>query len=355
MLANLVRKFPVAFGRSISSLSLRHATLAWAAAFSQLHLPYAERIQYHLETASKALHANFISETLDEADLYAASILTYFSCICIDLENFEARLKWVGLIMHKLSVKLANRCSSNHLWKFFPLARDLILEGSRRLAHTNDLVITFSYFSARVSPMGPTSFQDRALYIDELFGYDPTQQQAFSHTIWHHCTALRRSFRDTIERKIKNKPGTSFHVQALVSEVKADINSDKMRDIVERLSFHQTLSEYNHQIDTKYQSSRLALLLRRFCLHLIILLEADDVIQGISSREAISSALSILQLVDYGWLDPNSYIYLWMPEIPLCFCRHIIIRILWTVGLTLTTSETFSEGTFPLLYGLRCN
>src|SRR5204862_5837288 len=149
LISNLFRKFAYIFSPSIGSESLRQATLAWAAAFLPPDPSNYDRMEYYSTCAGRALRTKS-SETIDESDIYAASLLTILSCLYLDRQKSEIHLKGFLAIIDEFSKKLLKQEMSgqlstvHHLSMFMPLVRDLIIEASRCSHVPNTLVIQFS-------------------------------------------------------------------------------------------------------------------------------------------------------------------------------------------------------------------
>lgn len=303
-------------------------------------------MEHHSTRAGRALSAKIINDAMDEADLYAALLLTLLSCLYKDVPKFIVHLNGFVAILKELTRKASNHGKNRHLSRvghlssvFLPLARDLILEMSRRLRNTNDLVIEFSYTSQL--SIGSPTFEQRIQYHDELLGTDPHNYLSFCHAVWHHLTVLRRYFRHAVFQHIENLK-LKFSVQVLVSEIKADLRSHSIQYIVVRLLSlkHDPLAFINSS-DSSYDLFTFTLLLYHFCFLLIIMMEAETVSQGAISLEATSLATLMLPPIDDTWLEPNTY----DPNVvPWGVRGPVLIRILCILGLTIR-AERFPEGT----------
>src|SRR5947207_3048153 len=89
----------------------------------------------------------------------------------------------------------------HHFSMFMPLIRDLIIEASRCSYLSNTLVIQFSTTCQQI--IGPAGFNDRRRYYYKLFGLDFHSRNTFCNSIWHHCTVLRRCFREAVFAQIE--------------------------------------------------------------------------------------------------------------------------------------------------------
>lgn len=342
-MASLLRKFGCIYSPSIRSHSLRQATLAWAAAFVASGPSAYDRVLNHSMSAGRAL-MNKTPETIDEADLFAAWLLCLLSCTYSNTEQFEIHLNGFMAMMKLLKKRNWSQGeygelskTGYHLSILLPLSRDMITEMSRWTAISNDLMIKFSYISHQL--IGPVSSRQHAQYHNEFFGVDSLQCHAFSGSIWDHYTVLRRCFRDTLFRQIVGGKTSTF-VQVLVSEINVDLLSQ--RGTVDQL-YIQT--QQPDQVPGSQDFPRFAMTLYDTCCLLILLLQAENVIEGAASPEAVVFATSILQLIEDRWLAPGS-IDLLVGRSPRGLSTLILVRILCVTGLVLN-SKTYPRGTLP--------
>ena len=306
-----MRKLAYIFSPSISSEPLRQATLACAVAFLPPNLSNYDRVEYYSTCAGRALRTKN-SDTIDESDIYAVSLLMVLSCVFLDGPKFEIHLKGFLAIMDEVSKKTWNRekasklSTIDHLWMFLPLVRDLIIEMSRIIYIPNSLVVHFS--SACQHIIGPASFKGRAQYYQELFGVDPYQRNTFCNSVWHHCTVLRRCFREVVSAQIEGQ-GMNTTISRLVAEAKVDLLSSDMEAVVCRLLMTYSKSGRDSRSSVENDDAmEFALLSYAFCSLLIILLQHDTLIQGLTSPKASRLARSMLHLIEDKWLAEWKFI-----------------------------------------------
>lgn len=333
LLADLLRKFRVIFGPSISSLSLRHAILALAATLS----PFTElgnNREAHTESSCRALMT--VRTTVDEADLFAAFLLALVSCVRGDFSTFLIHLKGVAALMNEL-VKSSSNGYLNQLHIFWPLARDILLESSRTFLRANVYVIWF--FTTCRGLIGPQNLLSRIRYLRELNVTDPQGKYAFLQTVWQYSVVLRSCFRETLYRQLHGSENMVGEIESMVSELKADLCSNEMTKIIAGLKFNTGYDE-NHPLDSGVDLCFYALLIHQFCHLLITLVEAKTLIQGTKSSEAEIYALLILHLTNSEWLNDDSSLESIFPR---SLSRFFVPRILSIAGLVLT-KERFPHG-----------
>jgi hypothetical protein len=337
IMGSLLKKFATIFSPAINSASLRHATLAFAIAFTPPTFFDEERLEYHSIQACKVFLIK-TPATLDESDLFAAFLLTFLACVYKDLFRFGIHLKGFVAILKELRNKAIKDSEASRLGIFWPLALDLILEGSRQLRGSNDLVIEFCFLSQQL--LGPQSFMRRANYTLELFGKDTERDFAFLQAVWQHTATLRRCFRDTVWRRHWHGEKIKPLVKSVVLEAKTDLESQEMMavvlDLFKRRSQRGTCNDVNHNL------MMFMLLLHQFCGLLVFLLESETVIQHGGSTEGASFAMGILQLVQPEWLLSEA-VY---DVFPLYYAKTLVARILWIAGLILTRQD-HPDGTPP--------
>ena len=342
LVGNLFRKFAFLFGTSINSKSLRHAALAWAAAFVRPanDFRFWEQMQHHSTCVARALKSKTES-TIELADLYAAFLLTLLSGSYDDGARYVIHLRGVKAILAILSDTISEQRKS--LTIFLPLVRDLLLETSRFVgAHflpNHEILEIMVFFQ---SAIGAVTHIQRDGYFDVLFGAESRMQFTFLQAIWHHTTTLQRCFRDSLTRQVDDGIGNSPVVQSLVAEIKSDLQSIKVKEIVNQLVILQSLpsAETANHIAHDSSMSMYALLLHRFCWYLIAILEEESILGSLSSIRVASSASALLPLVDETWLVGD----LVQPvPTPLHLRRGVVVRILWMVGLVMDPKK-YPEG-----------
>lgn len=280
-------------------------------------------------------------KTIDEGDLYAASLLSILSCVHFDSFKFGIHLNGTIAIMNEFSRNVTGRAPlSRFSTLFFPLLRDLIIEMSRHVYGPSTDIIQFLNTSRNI--MGPIRFQNRAQYHSELYGIDFHRHNSFSHAIWHHCTVLRRCFREVLIQQIE-RGDTSISVLSLISEVESDLKS---ANLVWKVKSSSLVDPQAGRIQDELTFT---LLLYDFCIFLTILSQARTIIKGSLSPEAISLARSMLHRLESRWLDLSAVDFITAP--PAQLRRFVLIRILWMVGLSLNL-QRHPQGTFRYKYVL---
>jgi hypothetical protein len=338
IMGSLLKKFATIFSPAINSSSLRHATLAFAIAFTPPTFFDEERLEYHSNQACKVFLTK-TPATLDETDLFAAFLLTFLACVYRDLFRFGIHLKGFVAILKELRNKEIKDRKASQLGIFWPLALDLILEGSRRVGGTNDIVIEFCFLSQQL--LGPQCFMRRQKYTLELFGKDMERDFAFLQAVWQHSVILRRCFRDTVWRQMHGGQISPL-VRSVVLEAKVDLKSQEIMavafNLFTRRSQRGICNDVNHNL------MMFMLLLNQFCGLLIFLLESETVLRWHErSAEGASLALGVVQLVQSEWLGPEAK----NNPFPLYHARALIPRMLWVSGLILMRKD-HPYGTTPL-------
>jgi hypothetical protein len=338
LMSGLLRKFAFVFSPAINDASLRHAMLAFIAAYLPSDIDYYERIVVHSELCGKELMSKNPA-TLNEADLFAAFLLTWVSCIRKDVLAFRIHLKGFSAILEELSFRNGRAGTSHQLSVFWPLARDLILEGSRMVDAVDGAsghIIEFCGIAGQT--MGPQKFSGRARYLDLLVRADPNCHTTFSQAVWHHCGLLRRCLRYTVP--IQKNGGTALTtvIQPIVTDIKADLDSLEMKNIAFQLSLMKLSQNDTVQFGRWTAYWQFMLLLYQYDKLMIVLLEAETVEEGASSCESANIAVSILQIMKDQITSLNIFsLYL------LDFNTSLLPRILWVSGLMLIP-ETYTDG-----------
>ena len=337
----MFRKFAFVFGASINSKSLRHAALAWAAAFVRppSDTRFWEQVQIHTIYAARAMISK-TPLTIDLADLYAAFLLTLLSSTYGDYENYGRHLRGVKAIMVILGDSVSDQRKSVHISIFLPLVRDLLLETSRcaplQFVPSCEVLEFVAFFQ---STIGPITHIQRDRYCQVLFGSESRWEFTFLQAMWHHTTILRRSFRDSVTRQLSKEVGSSLLVQSLLAEIKSDLQSIKVKEVVNRLVILQSLPQSETLNDFMHLCAMFGLLLHRFCWYIIVLLEEESIVGSLESIGVITSASALLPLIDENWLVGD---LLHLPT-PFPMRRFLVLRILWMAGLALNPKR-FPEG-----------
>ena len=183
----LFTKFGVAFAASINIPSLRHAMLAYTAAFAPISSGY-ERMEYHSNISCQALKRK-TPENINEGDLFAACLLTYLSCVYQDPLKFRVHLKGVIALMKECVKQSSKDGATSHYSAFWPLARDLILEGSRQVSGATTPILTFCHISRQVH--SHQGIAQRAKYESEIYGVNwGLLEFAFGESMIHYYVLL---------------------------------------------------------------------------------------------------------------------------------------------------------------------
>lgn len=159
----LLTKFGVAFAPSINSVSLRHAILACMSLYVPTCSHY-DRTEFHSNLSCEALKRR-TCENINEGDFFAACLLAYLACLRRDTVRFQIHLNGVIAIMKEF-VRGTSRYNHGHYTAFWPLARDLLLEGSRRVASATNPILYFCYTSRKIH--GYKAFVRRVTYMRKL-------------------------------------------------------------------------------------------------------------------------------------------------------------------------------------------
>jgi hypothetical protein len=337
LLANLLRKFIPVFGLTIDSDSLRQAILAWGIAFKVSELNYGA-IQQCRDASVATISAKLSKHTTDESDLFATFLLSMLSSAYQNFAEYVLHVQGFRVVMSQLCQRPE---MEKHLFKFWPLAIDLILEGSRRFLRGRDEVVKLCNCCRQL--LGPQRFIRRKDYLEEIYGSNPkTVDYAFSQAIWHYSVILRVCFRKTLHRQWKGAQGMSENIEATVSELKVDLNSSEFREIVNGLTELMWRNDLNPNLDPTVDLMLFSLLVYHFCQHLIALLQSAAIVNAINTFNAVSYAKLLIELTHAHpeWLTPATS----QEHFPLALAKHIVPRILWIAGLSLNTKNE-PEGT----------
>lgn len=104
LLAKLLKSLAGTFGQYFNSVSLQHATLAFAATCAPSTISDDEIAMFHSSRACAALRM-LTSNSLEEADLYAALLLTLLATIKGDVAEYAVHLKEFEAVMRELKLK----------------------------------------------------------------------------------------------------------------------------------------------------------------------------------------------------------------------------------------------------------
>ena len=305
LLASLLKKLAFVFTPSLYSKSLRHATLAFAAGFkpfTQSSVRY-DCIQSHSSAAAKEIIKK-TPETIDEADLFATFMLAVLFVINHDISSYTVHVKGFMAIMSILSQKsMTKRCRSD-LFKFWPVALDVILETSRIYLAPIDLVTEIWHHCSRL--IGPQNFLGRVNYLDEFYG-SGAKEYAFSQSVWYYSIVARICFRKTVYRQANGGKGMDRTIRSMVSRLKMELDSDEMQDIVKSVRNRRPKFGWEYP-DMQEELMIYSTLVYQYCQHLIILLESASILEGADSGRANESAISLLTFAQCPeWLMPITY------------------------------------------------
>jgi hypothetical protein len=301
--------------------------LAYTAAFLSSDTS-SQRMEYHSRRACHELEKKK-HRTTDESDLFAACLLAFLYGISGDDAKFRFQLHRFMTIMREVVKKAAESRTRTHLSIFWPLARDLLLDASRRLCGSTSLVLEFCRVSRQA--MQPQGFCGRQNYATELFG-TVSKEFAFAESIWHNSGVLTKCFRVAVSKQIVGETKRDATLDSALSEVKADINSRGSREIVERLKTLRVMpeAESDEQDAVRFEGLMFTLLLHQFCQLLIVLLEGETVVYAASSSEGADSCTSLLELIRKLWLSPGP-----STSFSHTYITHLLPRLLWIAGLGL--------------------
>ena len=336
-ISKLFIKFSSMLSHPLNNKSLRHATLAWATAFYPREFGSNEPLRHSL-SAGRAL-ASKNANDIDVFDLYAAFLLTLLSGIHQNGAIFIIHLRGVKAILSTLDRDtLAKPPNSLHLAIFLPLVRDLILETSRYISLLCcEILELLDIFRATI---GPITYDQRIHYFTALLGGDSGTHFVFLQSIWHHTTALRRCFRQTVIQQQGNTAAVRRSViQDLTADIKVDLDSINVKRAVAQLLIDKSSASHTIAQDEFTLPAKFALLLYQFCSYLILLIEGDTVRGALSIVDAETSASALLPLIGDDWLNRDTLL-----PTPLCLRKFISLRVLWMAGLSLNP-ERFPAGT----------
>jgi hypothetical protein len=282
-------KFAVTFQPAIQKLSLRQAMLAYTSAFAP-NSSYA-RMEHYSSLACQQLMRKSPS-TFDEADLFAAFLLTMLSCLYQDASNFLLHLFGFSAIMADLVKQGRERYI--HCRVFWLLARDLILEKSRRVPGVNDKILKFCQITRPL--IGQHRVVDRARYRKELFGpgrpYVPVML-----SIWNSYCLLRRCLWHAVTKHLGERINSDAMIHSTLAEVKVD-NDGKGEEIEAEFNYKTLQSDRDRTVGAR--------LLYRACKLIIAILEDESIFEGQSPQAIVSEATALMNFIDTARLVPSS-------------------------------------------------
>jgi hypothetical protein len=338
LVAGILKKLAFTFGPSLNRPSLRHAALAWAAAFRTAPgkpPPWSrtDSVEDHLSVARKELLKK-TRETVDEADLFANLFLVLLSVIVGDMSDFATYLRGFMTIVTILNQKRCHRKYHSQLSVFWPLARDLILHAGRYVIHGEPLILEFQRFCNHLITPGLTNC---VTYMEALFGFDPRNEYAYSQTVWHYCTILRLCFRRKVFRELGGAWDRDEEPHDIVSQIQRNLEAADVQVVVSDL---HRLAASGVEVDMRVDLLLYTLLVHQFCCHLVMLIEAPSIIERAKSVEGKLSARTMLGLLRSEWLKPISAPFTFFPR---SVARYFGPRVLWIAGLSFS-DDIFSEG-----------
>lgn len=144
---------------------------------------------------------------------------------------------------------------------------------------------------------------------------------------------LRRCFRATVYAHLEGSRPSKC-VDSVVSEIKIDLESRGVQEIVAQLKELRASPEAMVLYNRNHESLMFALLLHQVCSLFIVLLNAETVIQGCASPEALPLATSVVHLIDEKWFDPVDcnlphYVSSYMDR------GCVMGKVLWISGLVM--------------------
>ena len=272
------------------------------------------------------------TSTLEEADLYAALLLTLLATVKGNRSEYAVHLKGFEAIMRELKQKAATTGYSLTQTVFWPLARDLILEGGRNVSNANNLEVSF--LLACQDLIGYQNIVSRYQYLTTFYGEEFGRENAFLQSTWQYCRILRVCFRETVYEQLEGAQEVSQRTKSLVSEIKSDLSSPEIEKIVNQLhGDERDVLSADTEIHARTDVLRYARLVYQYCRHLVLLLDGNTVLEAVVSREARTSAMRLTEFIRPEWLNPLDSAHYIFPR-PTAPC--LLPRILWTAGLSLT-------------------
>jgi hypothetical protein len=342
IIGHLLRRMAVSYSPSINSQPLRHAVLAFSAAFlPRSNISYFDRLEYHKTAACTSLRKK-LSSTVDESDLFAVCLLAVLSGLYLDRTEFAIHRSGFVSIMKELCRKIRLQGGLSPLSLYWPLARDMILRDCRSI-DCNENALSFCYFSQKL--MGPQNFAARGRYFSELYGISSERLRLHTYyeSILMYSLLLRRCFRHTVYMQLHGQLKCSFIVTSIVSEVDNDLRSPEVTRIRQEIFPGASVEGAAIELDPAWGNSFIyTILLHHFCELLIAYLNADSILQSASSLEATRAASSLVRFLNTEWLVLNQVQQFSAdPQLSMRTqaTRLKIPRMLWLAGITFTKNR----------------
>jgi len=300
----LFAKFGVAFATSINCASLRHAMLAYTAAFAPISSGY-ELMEYHSEISCQALKRKTCSN-ITEGDLLAACLLTYLSCSYRDPLRFRIHLGGVIALTKECFRKSRQDNATSRYAAFWPIAYDLILEGSRNVSGATIPILNFCHISQQVHGHqgiarrvdGHQVIARRVEFEFETYGVNwGLEEFAFAESMFHYYVLLRRCLWLTVCMRTETGTTEVPCIRSVMSEIKADLKCNMAKDIVFAKGEGYPWLSANEAVYPHVDRIIFPLLLHRVCLLLIAILEDEMVWQGSPTKEVVQAANVVLHLL----------------------------------------------------------
>ena len=314
-------------------------------------------LEEHLEHANLAIQAlcRALSKpnTLNEGDLFVSFLLT----LCCERlkENAEmmisANIKGFVSIMHRLCNKVRGAIKSYQLAVFWPLARDL-LGILNILADGGDLVSGFWDDSCRV--LGRTNSRQTISYFEALPYSDPEDNMMNEIFVGHLTHSAVREYLEMKElvrvEMARYNDQTLYDDTSLTGPLSLSLHDDMHLDMNEEETLYDTITEFaaktlmsvenssNEERDQMTVESEKIMLGCIFAFFLRcnrvlrILLQAQSVLEGLTSQEGIDACLRFAStirdmggtifLVDESWneeigeLSGSEWLQFWKHLVP---------------------------------------
>ena len=281
---SLMMKFANAFGPYLNNSSLRHATLAYIATRAPVLLQ-PERVEHHCLLACRAIRGRTV-ETIDEGDLFAACLLTYIACQKRDSSGFRVHV--YGLIAI-IKAMIERRTESTYM-VFWPLARDLVLAGSRQVPRVNDSIIEFCYFSRQLCSVTDHNIRGSKLRL-QLYGLgnDRETDKPYKSMV-HFYVLLRRCLWETICLQLQNG---DHKLDVQLTGVITGLSEDIRTQEVEKLAMSPRFTPF-------------PCIMYHVCALLLAILQRKDVLTGGASVASKARSLRTL-LVQNRAIVPGCY------------------------------------------------
>lgn len=313
----LFLKLASCYGESISLPTLRGAMLAYSQHFLT-GSGMSVDCQYYAMCVQRMLSTR--NDSLNEGDLFAASLLTALSRFSTDPQAFYIHSDLLIQLLQNFIP--GQRCYSSLTISLWHLFHELILEHARFLPpETNARTLEICHQS-RTAISQPT-FSSR---LDIFLEFSRQRQTELHHVyrcLWQDLILIRRCFRFAILRQSVNDFQKPAYFTSIVAEMKYYHRSSEMKKFMTRVVM-QRLSE-----EQDYLLSTLALIIYRLIGLIVILLEGEGILQSAASVEALSAATDVLDL--FGTLSIPFFVA--QPDHPSWNAVDVLPRLLCIIGL----------------------